>query len=265
MRTLTLTLLCLALAMPAAAEDKKPAEPAKPGSPAQAAPATPKLTPADTDRALKAIGLSIARSLEVFQLSPAETEKVISAMKLGLSPKPPQLDEKSQEDIRNFVQARMAIAAEKEKTAGASYQQKVAKEKGASKTSTGVIIVPIKEGSGPTPTTTDKVKVNYTGTLVDGKVFDSTSKHNPPAPAEFPLNGVIPCWTEALQKMKVGGHAKVVCPPEVAYGERGSPPVIPGNATLTFDIELLDVQKTPPPATPATPAPSTTPQQPKSK
>ncbi len=255
MRTLTLTLLCLALAMPAAAEDKKPAEPAKPGAAAPAAPATPKLTPADVDRALKAIGLSIARSLEPFQLTPAETDKVIAAMRQGLSPKPPQLDDKSQEDIRNFVQARMAATAEKEKDKGTKYQQTVAKEKGATKTANGAIVVPIKEGSGATPTPTDKVKVNYTGTLVDGKVFDSTSKHNPPAPAEFPLNGVIPCWTEALQKMKVGGHAKVVCPPEIAYGERGSPPVIPGNATLTFDIELLDVQKTPPPATPATPAP----------
>lgn len=252
MRTLTLSLLCLALAMPAAAEDKKPAAPGTP-----AAPAAPKLTPADTDRALNAIGLSIARSLEPFSLSSAEANKVIAAIRLGLSPKPPQLDEKSQEDIRNFVQARMAAAADKEKTRGASYQQAAAKEKGAAKTSNGAIVIPIKEGTGASPTPTDKVKVNYTGTLVDGKVFDATSKHNPPAPAEFPLNGVIPCWTEALQKMKVGGHAKVVCPPEIAYGDRGSPPVIPGNATLTFDIELLDVQKTPPPAPPPAPPPGT--------
>ncbi len=258
MRTLTLALLCLSLAMPAAAEDKKPATPA-PGTPV-APPGPPKLTPADVDKALTAIGLSIAKSLEPFALSPTEQNKVIAALKQGLSPKPPQLDEKSQESIRDFVQARMAAAAEKEKTRGSTYQQTVAKEKGAAKTSNGAIVVPIKEGTGASPTATDKVKVNYTGTLVDGKVFDSTSKHNPPAPAEFPLNGVIPCWTEALQKMKVGGHSKVVCPPEIAYGERGSPPVIPGNATLTFDIELLDVQKTPPPPPPAdTPAPSTTP------
>ncbi len=253
MRTLTLALLCAALAIPAAAEDKKP-EAAPPKSAAPAAPAAPKLTQADTDRALTAIGLSIAKSLEPFSLTPAEVGKIEAAIKEGLSGKGPQLNEKSQEDIRNFVQARMAAAADKEKARGGTYQQSVLKEKGATKTANGAIIVPIKEGSGPTPAATDKVKVNYTGTLVDGKVFDASSKHTPPGPTEFPLNGVIPCWTEALQKMKVGGRAKVVCPPDIAYGERGSPPVIPGNATLTFDIELLDAQKTPPPAAATPPA-----------
>ncbi len=254
MRTFTLALLCLALAIPAAAEDKKPA------AAAPATPAAPKPSPADTDRALTAIGLSIAKSLEPFALTPGEADKVLAAVRQGLSGKSKQaLDQKSQEDIRNFVQARMAVAADKEKARGATYLASVTKEKGAAKTANGAIVIPIKEGSGASPAATDKVKVNYTGTLVDGKVFDSTSQHNPPAPAEFPLNGVIPCWTEALQKMKVGGHAKVVCPPEIAYGERGSPPVIPGNATLTFDIELLDVQKTPPPAAPAAPATPATP------
>ncbi len=247
MRTLTLAFLCVALATTAAAEDKKPASPATP--------AAPTLSPADIDRALTAIGTSIAKSLEPLALSPAEQTQVVAALKEGMAGKAPQFDEKSQTDIRNFVQARMTAAADREKARGAKYQEAAAKEKGAIKTANGAIVIPIKEGTGASPGPTDKVKVNYTGTLVDGKVFDATSKHSPPAPAEVPLNGVVPCWTEALQKMKVGGKAKVVCPPEVAYGERGSPPVIPGNATLTFDIELLDVQKTPPPATPATPAP----------
>ncbi len=249
MRTFTLALICVALATTAAAEDKKPAT--------AATPAAPKLAPADIDRALTAIGSSIAKSLEPLSLSPAEQTKVLAALKEGLSGKGPQMDEKSQTDIRNFIQARMTAAAEKEKERGAKYQEAAAKEKGATKTANGAIVIPIKEGTGATPGPTDKVKVNYTGTLVDGKVFDATSKHSPPAPAEFPLNGVVPCWTEALQKMKVGEKAKVVCPPEIAYGERGSPPVIPGNATLTFEIELLDVTKAPPPAT--TPAPATTP------
>jgi len=245
MRTRILALFCLAIATAAAADDKKPAVPAKPAA-------------ADTDQALTAIGLSMARSLEPFSLTPAEQAKIVAALRLGLSGKGPALDDKSQDSIRTFVQARMAAAAEKEKARGAGYQEKVAKEPRAVKTASGVIIVPIQEGTGAAPGPTDRVKVNYTGTLIDGKVFDSTSKHTPPAPAEFPLNGVVPCWTEALQKMKVGGHAKVVCPPEVAYGERGSPPVIPGNATLTFDIELLEVTKAPPPAA-TTPAPATQP------
>jgi len=244
MRTpLSLALLYALLALPGAADDKKPA-------------ASPASGTADAAMALNAIGLSIAKSLEPLSLSPAELDKVLAGVRDGASGKSKlALDEKGQENLHLFVQARMAAAAEKEKARGAAYLETVSKEKGAVKTSNGAILIPLKEGTGPSPGATDKVKVNYTGTLVDGKVFDSTSQHNPPAPAEFPLNGVIPCWSEALQKMKVGGRSKVVCPPGIAYGERGSPPVIPGNATLTFEVELLDVVKAPPAAPPAaTPA-----------
>jgi FKBP-type peptidyl-prolyl cis-trans isomerase len=246
MRTLILALLCAALALPAAAEDKKPAGAAS-SSQAQAKP-----SPADTDRALNAIGLSFAKSLETFNITPAELEKIVAGLREGASGKGKQKleDSTTQDNLRAFVQARMAAAADKEKARGTTYYDNAAKEKGAVKTANGALVIPIKEGAGAAPTATDKVKVNYTGTLVDGKVFDSTSQHKPPAPAEFPLNGVIPCWTEALQKMKVGGHAKVICPPAIAYGDRGSPPVIPGSATLTFDIELLNVEKAPPPTSP---------------
>ncbi len=82
--------------------------------------------------------------------------------------------------------------------------------------------------------------MNYTGKLVNGRVFDSSVGRGP---AEFPLNGVIPCWKEAVQLMKVGGKATIVCPASIAYGERGSPPAVPGNAVLTFDVELLDIVK----------------------
>lgn len=109
------------------------------------------------------------------------------------------------------------------------------------KTASGAVVIPEKQGTGASPTATDKVKVHYEGKLVDGTVFDSSRKRN--EPAEFPLNGVIKCWTEALQKMKVGGKAKVVCPAAIAYGEQGRPPVIPGNAVLTFEVELLDIVK----------------------
>jgi FKBP-type peptidyl-prolyl cis-trans isomerase FkpA len=83
------------------------------------------------------------------------------------------------------------------------------------------------------------VKVHYRGTLVDGTEFDSSYKRN--EPAEFPLNQVIPCWTEGVQKMKVGGKSQLVCPASIAYGDRGSPPVIPAGATLIFEIELLGI------------------------
>jgi FKBP-type peptidyl-prolyl cis-trans isomerase FkpA len=93
-------------------------------------------------------------------------------------------------------------------------------------------------GSGPSPKATDKVKVNYKGTLVNGTEFDSSYKRG--QPAEFPLNGVIPCWTEGVQKMKVGGKSQLVCPSEIAYGDQGRPS-IPGGATLIFEIELLGI------------------------
>jgi FKBP-type peptidyl-prolyl cis-trans isomerase len=250
MRALTLALCGLALALPAMAEEKKEAAAAPAAKPAP-----------NVDLALNAIGLSIAKSLEPFALTPAELDKVLAGLKEGTSGKAKQkLDDKAQENLRSFVQARMEVAAEKEKSRGASYLDTAAKEKGAIKTANGSVVVPIKEGTGASPVPTDKVKVHYTGTLVDGKVFDSSRERN--QPAEFPLNGVIPCWTEAMQKLKVGGRAKIVCPSAAAYGERGSPPVIPGNAVLTFDVELLDITKAPPPApadaskpvTPATPA-----------
>ena len=108
-------------------------------------------------------------------------------------------------------------------------------------TPSGLIYRSLKEGSGANPTASDVVKVHYRGTLVDGKEFDSSYKRN--EPAEFPLNRVIPCWTEGVQRMKVGGKAKLTCPPGIAYGQRGAGGVIPPNATLDFEIELLDIAR----------------------
>jgi len=108
----------------------------------------------------------------------------------------------------------------------------------------------LKKGKGPSPKATDTVKVNYEGSLISGKVFDSSYKRG--QPAEFPLNAVIPCWTEAVQKMKVGGEARLVCPSTIAYGEQGRPPIIPGGAALVFKVALLDIVKTPAAAAPET-------------
>ena len=105
---------------------------------------------------------------------------------------------------------------------------------------TGLVYKSIKDGSGPSPVATDVVKVHYRGTLQDGTEFDSSHKRG--QPAEFPLNRVIKCWTEGVQKMKVGGKAQLTCPPGIAYGERGTPGgPIPPNATLNFEVELLGI------------------------
>jgi FKBP-type peptidyl-prolyl cis-trans isomerase FkpA len=105
----------------------------------------------------------------------------------------------------------------------------------------GVKVTHTTVGTGANPKATDSVKVHYRGTLVDGKEFDSSYKRN--APATFPLNRVIPCWTEGMQKIKVGGKATLTCPPATAYGERGAGNVVPANATLTFEVELLAIEK----------------------
>ncbi len=108
-------------------------------------------------------------------------------------------------------------------------------------TASGLIYESLKDGSGASPAATDTVRVHYRGTLADGgKEFDSSHKRG--EPAEFPLNRVIPCWTEGLQKMKVGGKAKLTCPPAIAYGNRGAAGVIPPNATLNFEVELLSIK-----------------------
>ena len=97
----------------------------------------------------------------------------------------------------------------------------------------------LREGTGASPTAADAVRVHYRGTLMDGTEFDSSYKRN--EPATFPLNRVIPCWTQGVQRMKVGGKAELVCPPELAYGERGAGGTIPPNATLRFEVELLAI------------------------
>lgn len=107
-------------------------------------------------------------------------------------------------------------------------------------TASGLVITHLVEGSGASPRPSDVVRVHYHGTFPDGKVFDSSVQRD--RPARFPLNGVIPCWTEGVAMMKVGGKAKLVCPPAIAYGPRGAPPRIPPNATLHFEVELLAVE-----------------------
>ena len=105
----------------------------------------------------------------------------------------------------------------------------------------GVKIVHDVDGNGPQPKASDTVRVHYRGTLADGKEFDSSFKRG--TPATFPLNRVVPCWTEGMQKIKVGGKATLTCPPATAYGERGAGGVVPPNATLTFEVELLAIEK----------------------
>ncbi|MBL0147539.1 MAG: FKBP-type peptidyl-prolyl cis-trans isomerase [Ideonella sp.] len=118
---------------------------------------------------------------------------------------------------------------------------KSAKEPGAVVSETGLVYRSLKDGKGDSPKATDVVKVHYRGTFADGKEFDSS--HSRGKPIEFPLNRVIKCWTEGVQRMQIGGKAKLTCPAPIAYGERGAGGVIPPNATLLFEVELLGITK----------------------
>jgi FKBP-type peptidyl-prolyl cis-trans isomerase FkpA len=145
---------------------------------------------------------------------------------------------------KNFLCATFALLAFSttfDAHAQADLAAAAAKEKGATVTPSGLVYLSLKDGSGPSPTAADVVKVNYRGTLANGTEFDSSYKRN--EPAQFPLSGVIPCWTEGVQRMKVGGKAKLTCPPTIAYGSRGAGGVIPPNATLQFEVELLEIAK----------------------
>jgi FKBP-type peptidyl-prolyl cis-trans isomerase FkpA/FKBP-type peptidyl-prolyl cis-trans isomerase FklB len=196
----------------------------------------------EDQKTLYALGVVISQNLSVFQLSEAELEMLKAGLTDGVLKKPLKVNLESYgPKIQQMGQTRAAAYAEKEKAAGAAFVTKAAAEPGAKKTASGAIVKITKEGTGPMPVASDKVKVHYQGTLTDGTVFDSSIKRG--EPATFPLTGVIKCWTEALQQIKVGGKARLVCPANIAYGDSGSPPAIKPGATLVFDVELLEIVK----------------------
>jgi len=207
-----------------------------------AAPATSADLANDEQKTLYAIGAALSQSLHDFSLSGAELEIVKSGLSDGVLKRPLKVDMQTYgPKIEQLGRTRGAAVAEREKKAGAAFLAKAAAEPGAKKTTLGAIVKTTKEGSGPSPTATDKVKVHYHGTLVDGTVFDSSVKRG--QPVTFPLGNVIKCWTEGLQQMKVGGTSRLVCPANIAYGDRGSPPVIRPGATLIFEVQLLEIVK----------------------
>ena len=140
--------------------------------------------------------------------------------------------------IRAFMAARAADAAEGELAMATAFVEEQASLDGAERTESGIVIQEITAGTGATPTAGDTVQVHYHGTLRDGTVFDSSVDRG--EPTTFALAGVIPCWTEGLQHVSVGGKSRLVCPPDLAYGPQ-APPGIPGNAALVFEVELLDI------------------------
>jgi FKBP-type peptidyl-prolyl cis-trans isomerase FkpA len=199
-------------------------------------PPAPSMT--DEQKTIYSLGLSVYRSLSQFDLSPAEIELVKRAISDAAANKPAVDLNTWGPKIQELASDRKSRVVEREKASSEAYLQKAAAETGAVKTDSGLIYRELTPGTGASPKATDTVKVNYRGTFINGTEFDSSYSRN--QPAEFPLNGVINCWTEGVQKMKVGGKSKLVCPSGIAYGDAGRPG-IPGGATLVFEIELLSI------------------------
>jgi FKBP-type peptidyl-prolyl cis-trans isomerase FkpA len=196
----------------------------------------------DEQKTLYALGLLVGRNLSELGLTKTElaaVEKGISDQVTGAKPKVDLME--YQQKIQEFARKRHEAAAAKAKGESKVYLDQYSKEPGAQQLPSGLIFRTLTPGKGASPAATDKVKVNYEGKLTNGTVFDSSYKRG--EPISFPLNGVIKCWTEGVQKMHVGETAQLVCPSEIAYGDRGSPPAIPGGSTLIFKVELLGIEK----------------------
>jgi FKBP-type peptidyl-prolyl cis-trans isomerase FklB len=198
-----------------------------------------------------AIGMNIGLNLSRQKVD-INPDVLAAGLKDALAGKPQLTPDQVKDVMAQFekdMEQKQKQAGEKNKTEGAKFLEENKKKDGVKTTASGLQYKVEKEGTGPQPKGTDMVTVNYRGTLIDGTEFDSSYKRG--QPATFPLNGVIKGWTEGLQLMKKGGKSQFFVPSNLAYGERAVGPDIAANATLIFEVELLDVK---PPPTPAPPA-----------
>jgi len=194
----------------------------------------------EDQKILYAVGLAIAQQLGSLGLTADEIGFVQRGVADAALGKAPQVDLMQYgPKLQTFAQGRLAKAAEAEKMKASAYLEKAAAEAGATRTESGLIYTEITPGTGASPTASDSVTVHYRGTLQDGTQFDSSYDRG--QPVTFPLGGVIGCWTEGVQKMKEGGKSRLVCPSDIAYGDQGRPPTIPGGAVLVFEVELVSI------------------------
>jgi len=204
---------------------------------------SPAATPAtEEERALYSLGAAIGQQA----VGPLHlTESELKTLQKGLADtalggKPAVEAGNFQEVLRKMAESRAAAGAAEESEKGAAFRKEAAAEEGAVTTESGLIYKTLTPGKGPSPGPSATVRVDYRGTLIDGTEFDSSIARG--EPVEFPVGRVIPCWQEGVQRMKVGEKARLVCPAEIAYGNGGRPPTIPGGATLVFEVELLGIK-----------------------
>ena len=197
---------------------------------------TPK---SEDDKTFYAMGSLMGTRLKSIDLKDAEIDMIVQGLRDSAKGKKSSIDlAKYRGQVQNVFRKRMEKNTEKFKTAGKQYIDKYVSG-GGKKSKSGFAYKILKEGTGKKPQATDTVKVHYHGTLIDGKVFDSSVDRG--KEVSFPLNRVIKCWTEGMQLVGVGGKIQLVCPSELAYGEHGAPPKIPGGSTLIFDVELFSI------------------------
>lgn len=193
------------------------------------------------EKAAYALGVLQARQLKDLLFTPQEAKLFGQGLAEGFDGKPQVEPDDELANMRRFRDARTRQAAEAEQQASAAFLKEAASRPGWKTTDSGLIYKSVRDGIGESPTIVDRVSVNYHGTLRDGTVFDSSRDRG--TPATFALNRVVPCWTEALQLMKVGGKMDIVCPAEMAYGSRGAGQLIKPGAALSFEVELLSIEK----------------------
>ena len=216
---------------------------AAPAASASASPSAAGMT--DDEKAIYALGAAMGQQIEQqvkpLKLTPAELELLKKGFSASLAgQKPEYAVDQYMPKLQARAEANSKALAETEKQKAGDFLARAAQEPGAVKTPSGLVFKSVSPGAGASPKPTDVVQVHYRGTLTDGTEFDASAKHG--GPATFKLNGVIPCWTEAVGRMKVGEKARIVCPAEIAYGDRGTPggPIPPG-ATLVFEVELIGI------------------------
>jgi FKBP-type peptidyl-prolyl cis-trans isomerase len=194
----------------------------------------------DEQKTIYALGVAISSNIGQFNLTADEVALVADGLRDGVLGNTPKVDMQTYGPrIQFLADERGTAATGAEKSASDAWVAEQAGQAGADRSPSGVVYIPVTEGTGANPTATSTVRVHYHGTLRDGTVFDSSVERN--EPISFPLNGVIPCWTEGVQKIKVGGKAKLICPSDTAYGDQGSGS-IPGGAALAFEVELLAIE-----------------------
>ncbi|MEI7705081.1 MAG: FKBP-type peptidyl-prolyl cis-trans isomerase [Deltaproteobacteria bacterium] len=206
---------------------------ADPAAKAPSKPAAPAAGMTERQKTVYALGVSAAESFKVFELKPEEVAVLSRGLSDALNNKPLKVDMQTYRPKVNALAQKGFVAQSKALLA------RYGAEKGAVTTATGLVYLEVKPGEGAKPGPEDTVKVHYEGRLPDGTVFDSSRRRGDAA--SLPLDKVIKCWQEGIQKMKVGGQATIACPAELAYGETGRPPTIPPNAALVFQVELVGI------------------------